>query len=409
MTHRNTLVLRLSALMVCLLLIASLFAGCKGNKTEETAASTDPSAPESTGEDEHLPVLEIANYTVKGLTVDDPRLDEIVASCAGYDLNSRQLAIYYWMQFISVVNQYGAYLNIDMSKPLSEQASPREGMTWEQLFVQSALDQFQVYTAVADAAKAEGFECSEEIEEQVSETVETLRKSAETRGFDSVDGYLQESFGAGVTEQDYADYLRFFYYVMRYETEKYQQMDESVTEEDLDAYYEAHKQEYVSITEDTRCIDVRHILVTPGDVEGETDDEKLANAKLEAEAFYAEYLEDPTEEHFAALATEHSSDTGSAENGGLYQNVLAGKMVAPFNDWCFDENRKPGDTGIVQTDYGFHVMYFVAANDYLRMTLRGDYLDQRFNTWVSELIDANEITADYAKIALGEVHLSAEE
>ena len=43
------------------------------------------------------------------------------------------------------------------------------------------------------------------------------------------------------------------------------------------------------------------------------------------------------------------------------------------------------------------------------MTLRGDYLDQRFNTWVSELIDANEITADYAKIALGEVHLSAEE
>jgi hypothetical protein len=34
-------------------------------------------------------------------------------------------------------------------------------------------------------------------------------------------------------------------------------------------------------------------------------------------------------------------------------------MVAEFENWCFDESRKPGDTGIVQTTYGYHVMYFV--------------------------------------------------
>ena len=37
-------------------------------------------------------------------------------------------------------------------------------------------------------------------------------------------------------------------------------------------------------------------------------------------------------------------------------------MVASFNDWIFDEARKPGDTEIIETDYGYHVMYFVGDN-----------------------------------------------
>lgn len=33
-------------------------------------------------------------------------------------------------------------------------------------------------------------------------------------------------------------------------------------------------------------------------------------------------------------------------------------MADAFENWCFDANRKPGDTGIVETTYGYHVMYF---------------------------------------------------
>ena len=48
--------------------------------------------------------------------------------------------------------------------------------------------------------------------------------------------------------------------------------------------------------------------------------------------------------------------------GGLYENVSPGEMVTEFNDWLFDESRKPGDTGIVFNEggyTGYHVMYFV--------------------------------------------------
>ncbi len=101
---------------------------------------------------------------------------------------------------------------------------------------------------------------------------------------------------------------------------------------------------------DYHTVNIRHILV---------EDEAAAKdllAQFEAG--------EKTEDAFAALATENSTDTGSAENGGLYENVSVGQMVKPFEAWCFDESRQPGDTGIVETDYGYHVMYFVSRNEY---------------------------------------------
>jgi hypothetical protein len=65
------------------------------------------------------------------------------------------------------------------------------------------------------------------------------------------------------------------------------------------------------------------------------------------------------------LAKENSTDPGSADNGGLYEEVYPGQMVESFNDWCFDPARQPGDTDIVETDYGFHIMYFVSKSDTL--------------------------------------------
>ena len=64
--------------------------------------------------------------------------------------------------------------------------------------------------------------------------------------------------------------------------------------------------------------------------------------------------------------TSCPDDTGSNTNGGLYKQVYKGQMVTGFNDWCFDESRKAGDTGIVENDgnyIGYHVMYFVGTDD----------------------------------------------
>ena len=76
-----------------------------------------------------------------------------------------------------------------------------------------------------------------------------------------------------------------------------------------------------------------------------------------------------TEAAFGDLAEQYSADTGSVgENatnggGGLYKDIAKGQMVAPFEDWVYDEARQPGDTGIVMTNYGWHIMYYVSRAD----------------------------------------------
>ena len=101
---------------------------------------------------------------------------------------------------------------------------------------------------------------------------------------------------------------------------------------------------------------VRHILFT-ADTYGSD-----ANAKKKADEVYKEWQEgDATEESFSKLATQYNadSDPSSSASGGLYENVYRGQMVTEFNDWLFDANRQPGDTGIVKTTYGYHIMYYV--------------------------------------------------
>ena len=127
--------------------------------------------------------------------------------------------------------------------------------------------------------------------------------------------------------------------------------------------------------EEYNTIDVRHILIQPeagtltSEDEGyEAEQEELkAAAKARAEEIYAQWKAgEATEESFAELANTESSDTGSNTNGGLYTQVAQGEMVPVFNDWCFDDSRKAGDSGIVyaeSTNYsGYHIMYFVGDN-----------------------------------------------
>ena len=125
---------------------------------------------------------------------------------------------------------------------------------------------------------------------------------------------------------------------------------------------------------DYNTVDVRHILfrVDTSDLDSKADDyqEKLDARKAEqkeaAEAALKKWEEGArTEDSFAELANELSADTGSNTKGGLYTEVYKGQMVTEFNDWCFDESRQPGDTGIVYNEgsyTGYHVIYFVGTD-----------------------------------------------
>ena len=93
-----------------------------------------------------------------------------------------------------------------------------------------------------------------------------------------------------------------------------------------------------------------------------------------------------TEDGIIKLAKEYSQDEDSAEDGGLYTEVVYGEMITEFNAWLFDESRVPGDHGIVETEYGWHLMYYVGENNVplWKVSVIADLTDKRYD----DVIDA---------------------
>ena len=58
-----------------------------------------------------------------------------------------------------------------------------------------------------------------------------------------------------------------------------------------------------------------------------------------------------------------------------------------------DPARQPGDTGIIETTYGYHVMYFVGQDDmtYRDSMIREDILNNSVTTWYNDILATAEI------------------
>ena len=82
-------------------------------------------------------------------------------------------------------------------------------------------------------------------------------------------------------------------------------------------------------------------------------------AKAKAEEVLKEWESGAkTSESFGKLAFKYTDDMGSLYTYGLYENTTKDSFVAEYDEWIFDESREVGDTAIVKTDYGYHIIYF---------------------------------------------------
>ena len=161
---------------------------------------------------------------------------------------------------------------------------------------------------------------------------------------------------------------------------------------------------FTGVNENTMPLaNVRHILFKFDG--GTTDengnvtysDEEKAAAKAEAEALLELYkMSDMTEEAFADLATANTDDTGSAATVGLYEDIapVQGVYVESFTNWATDPAREAGDTGIIESTYGYHVMYYVGDDE---MTYRDSMIyeqmhDQQLNDWYNEILSTGPVT-----------------
>lgn len=151
----------------------------------------------------------------------------------------------------------------------------------------------------------------------------------------------------------------------------------------------------------SNSVSVRHCLVAfdAEDSNNVTDEEKKA-AHKEATKLLEGLGDKFTEDDFSKMATENTADEASASTGGLYENIrISDSYVESFEEWSFDPARKAGDTGIVETEYGYHIMYFVSDN-----TNDLDWKNTIKNTKANEALTAfqDEIFAEDGKNVIDE-------
>ena len=114
--------------------------------------------------------------------------------------------------------------------------------------------------------------------------------------------------------------------------------------------------------EEYKTIDMRHILVKKAEDTTKTDEELKADAKSKIEQICAKWEDTAmTDEDFAKLAKDYSDDT-TKDDGGLIEKVQKGQLVEAIETFLFDSERKTGDYKIVESTYGYHLVYYKGTN-----------------------------------------------
>ena len=353
------------------------------------------------------------DITCKGTyTVSDEEVvkeqETVVATMGDLKLTNSLLQVYYWNLFY---NSYANYVNsygLDLSVPLDSQLSPNE-TTWQQSMLSMAIDNWRTDAALAKLAKENNVKLDAEAQAELDNMKADMEAQAKSNNFDSAEAMLQQSLGKGCTLEAYMEYVDLYYHAAAYYASEVEKI--VVTDQDKEDFFKEYTDlfEQQGVDKNTRWVSVRHILIQP---EGCTfnanrhvvaDEQQWESCRAEAQKILDDWLaNDGTEEGFGELAKELTADSNGS-SGGLYEKVSEGQMVQTFNDWCFDEARVYGDSGLVKTEFGYHIMFFVGSEYVWDYYAGQNVLTLKKNEIYSNAANAQEMNVEYSKIVLGNV------
>ena len=235
---------------------------------------------------------------------------------------------------------------------------------------QQALSSAAEVEYLLQEAEKEGFSVSkEDMDAAWNEVDSSLKTTASENGI-SLNSLCKSYYGVKYDQLKniYKDIIK---------AQKYREKifnDMQVDEEELKAYYDEHKDSFDYNT-------VRHILIK---VDKDAEESVVEEKKKTAQSLLDRVNNG---EDFAELARKYSEDDGSKENGGLY-DVKKGQMVEEFEEWTF--SHAVGDTGLIRTDYGFHVMKLEGITntfDALKDAVEDSYKEEKYYTSLQEVLN----------------------
>jgi len=171
---------------------------------------------------------------------------------------------------------------------------------------------------------------------------------------------------------------------------------------------------YERMTENLdQMVNIRHILLdieTVEDKDGNKSFDETDKAKVlkDAEKILEDFKngKDTSAKAFGELAMKKSVD-GTKTTGGVVEDIYVGMLgdgLKDFEAWCFEDGRKAGDTGIVLSEHGYHIIYFENYDEmnYRDFTINNDMRTESTDNWATGITDGyNCVSGDLSRMDTG--------
>ena len=430
----------------CILALAAvllLLAGCskKGSLSElgkdttpaqenvhATEVQTEPTVPATIPEDG-----DPNDVTCKGSYTADQSRTTVVATVEGAQLTNEELAVWYWAT-VAQYQENPTENGPDFSKPLDTQVCPIDDTvrSWQQYFLKQALNSWHTSQALLLQAKNtelvyeeaykpnpkthadnmtgkpatevlygydQFYEHNSMHQSWLDAMPETLKQLAADGQWGDLQTMASQAFGSSEKSllqaaQAYNEaymYLTFLGYEL------------AATEGETQLQFQRNQEHYTAagITENSgNKVDLRHVLLIPAD-----DTEAAWNACVaEAKALLQEWQFGPrrSEGTFGEMAFKHSKDEGTNKTGGSYYGIGKGELPAELDAWAFDAARQIGDTEVLRSELGVHIVYFVKSTPIWQVEASEDATRQLYLDIAKAAKDKYPAEVDYASICLPE-------
>lgn len=420
---------------------------CRGSYTVDNAAFSD------TAEDTVAVITVTYNKTVEVPQAaeespedsDEPQptdpVYEIVEVTDQVSLTNRHLQVFYWLE-VAAYRQAGHQVAPDFSQGLDTQICPLDDTvgSWQQYFLREALHTWAVSQALALNSQyvSLGFEDAYDPNEDnhalhfvdipassvyygsheyytpnamhqayLDNLPNLLAQLAEGKGCPDAEVFAGET--AFVSAQDIVEVAKLYNFGYMYFTEL--SYDVTPSAEDVDAYFTEHEEAYAEqgITRDSgKTVDMRHILLLPDDAVVAEDGTVTADEDAWERVYWTASNQmrrikntyPYNEGVFANAAANTSLDAGSAEKGGLYENIVPGQLPPELDSWLFEEARQPGDATVVRSAYGMHILYYSGDTELWYDNAEQDLTARLYQEQIQSILAAYPAQIDYSAIRL---------
>lgn len=415
---------QLISVLIAICIMVSCMAGCAENKAASPApTSADTQPTQTTLPPYQAPDGNPKDVTCKGNYTGSIQNGTVVARVGDSELTSDVLQALYALEVTSYV-QNGNTDTPDLSMPLHAQPCPIDSSvnTWQQYFLQEALNTWHTAQALYLTGQVEGLPVEDAFNPQDYNYEKYMQGMPATK-------YLyrwEKSYSPNSMHQEYLDNLPTLLDTLAQENgyDSSAAMTSQAMHTSTDALLEAASlyntaymyfstmQDYLAPTQEAiaaccerpdasiakgdNYADIRHFLLIP-DADNDSD-ACVALAEKLLKDWSSSFRK--SEGSFAELAYKYQGDTAAYQQGGSYWHIRQGDLIPQLDSWVFDPERQSGDTTILTTEMGVHVLYYSTGGTGNYAQAENQAMEEALKAFTESCKENYPITVTYRSIVL---------